>query len=177
MPDDQNLEHALFCIDASALIRIFRFYPKDLIMPIWKKLEDLFKKGQLFSHRLVYEELTTDSKEPDLLSKCIKPLRNSFRTMQFDQAKLVSKIVSKFPGLIDSSREKDQADPWLVALGIEEQKRVDLFNPKKKVYIISEESESKPNRIPAVCKHYGIEHLNLERFYRLMGWSFQLSSK
>jgi len=43
--------------------------------------------------------------------------------------------------------------------------------------VISEESEKRQDKIPSVCSHYGIEHLNLERFYKKIGLSFSVVSK
>lgn len=167
-------ETNLFCIDTSALVRIFRFYPRDLAEQIWDKLKDSFYEEETISHILVYEEITTRSKEQDFLSKCITPLRSFFKGMSFNQAGKVSKIVKRFPGIIDPNKEKDEADPWLIALAIEEKKQLDLFSPSKKLYLVSEESERKPFRIPAVCKHYGVNHIDLEGFYKTQGWGFKL---
>lgn len=164
----------IFFIDTSALIRVFRYYPVDLIDPIWEKLEELFLNDRMFSHQIVYDELTTDSKRPDLLSKRITPLQRNFKPMSFEQAQLVSDIIKKFPSLIDPKHEKEQADPWLIAAAILEQSQLSLFNPDKKVYIISEESEDNPNKIPSVSTDFGLIHLNLSSFYQINNWSFKL---
>jgi len=169
-----NTNSNIYFIDTSALVTIFRTLPGDLIDSIWGKLEELFLNGRIYSHRFVYDEITTDSKRPDLLSKKITPLQAYFKPMNFEQAQLVSNIIKKFPNLIDSKNEKEQADPWLIAAGLLEQKQLSLFNPNKKVYIISEESESDQNRIPSVSKSFGLSHLNLSSFYQLNNWSFKL---
>ena len=166
-----NSAKTKYFIDTSALIRIFRFYPEDLREPIWNKLESMFKSGQLVSHRLVYDEITTTSKNPDVLSEKVKPLKEHFKTLKYGQSILVSDIVKKFPGLIDPSREKEQADPWLIAIAIEDKKE----DSDTEIYVVSEESETKPNKIPAVCAHYGIKHLSLEKFYKDIGLSFSVS--
>lgn len=162
-----------YYIDSSALIRIFRFYPAQLRTQIWDKLANMFNSGELVSHRLVYDEITTNSKNQDMLSKSITPYRDSFQTLQFEQSIIVRDIIMKFPALIDPSREKDQADPWLIALVVLNKN----LNPNQKYFIVSEESESKPNKIPSVCRHYKIEHLNLENFYNRIGLSFTVNSK
>ena len=133
----------------------------------------MFKAGYLVSHRLVYDEVTTTSKNPDVLSKKVKPLKEYFKTMKYGQLKLVADIVKKFPGLIDPSQEKEQADPWLIAIAIEEKTK----NPSLETCVVSEESETKPHKIPAVCTHYKIKHLNLDRFYKDIGLSFKIVSK
>jgi len=162
-----------YYIDTSALIRIFRFYPKSLVIPIWEKLEEMFKSKQLISHRVVYDEITTSSKVQDILSEKITPLKSSFQTMKDSQLIIVADIVNKFPGLIDPNREKEQADPWLIAMAVEERSK----NQEEMLYVVSEENETKKNRIPAVCKHYKLEHLNLERFFEMIGVDFNVSFK
>jgi hypothetical protein len=171
---NKNTDNFIFFIDTSAFIRIFRFYPKDLIDPIWDKLNELFLNGKMFSHRFVYDEITISSKKQDLLTKKVKPLRKYFRIMNIEQAEIVSNIIKKFPNLIDFRNEKEQADPWLIAIALLEQTQSTLFNINKKVYIVSEESESKLNRIPAVSKYFNLNHLNLSDFYKLNNWSFKL---
>jgi hypothetical protein len=107
------------------------------------------------------------------LSKKIKPLRHYFETTKYNQALVVSDIVNKFPGLIDPNREKEQADPWLIAAAIERKKEEKI----KKVYVVSAESEERMHRIPAVCRYFGIEHLNLNQFYKVQKWSFKMFFK
>ena len=93
------------------------------------------------------------------------------------QLQYVSQIISKFPNLIDSDREKDQADPWLIALAIEEQSKLELFNPKQKLVVVNEESKAKPQRIPDVCNYYGLKSLNLLELFKYFGWDFVLRKK
>jgi len=171
-PDTTNSN--VYFIDTSALVRIFSFYQGDLIDPIWEKVEELFLNGMMFSHRFVYDEITTDSKKPDLLSKKITPLQAYFKPVSFEQAQIVSGIIKSFPDLIDPKNEKDQADPWLIAAGVLEHKQLSLFNPNKKIYIVSEESESGQNKIPSASKSFGLGHLNLSSFYQLNNWPFEL---
>lgn len=173
---DSSKKAKRYIIDTSALVRIFRFYPGQLLEPVWAKLEILFESGILFSHRLVYDEITTGSKKQDILSEKVKPLKKYFLTLKYEQVKWVNKIIQTFPGLIDPNREKDQADPWLIALAIEENQQLHLFDEPDQIVIVSMESEEKQNRIPAVCKHFGIKHLNLDRFFEEIGISFEVRS-
>jgi hypothetical protein len=167
-----NVISNIFFIDTGALVRIFRSNPIDQIDLIWDKLEELFLNDRMFSHRFVYDEITTDSKRPDLLSKKVTPLQAYFKPASFEQAQLVSNIIKKFPGLIDPKNEKEQADPWLMAAAILELNQHSLFNPNKKVYLVSEENKSDPDMLPTVSKHFGLDHLNLPGFYQLNNWSF-----
>jgi len=97
--------------------------------------------------------------------------------MSGNQVVLVSNIIKIFPGLIDASNEKDQADPWLVALVLEEKSKLTLFIPEKEYFIVSEEKIGSPHKIPAVCEHFGIKHLSLKDFFKYNGWQLRMQKK
>ena len=164
----------IFCFDSSALIRLHNFYGPELIPEIWDELENLFITNQIISHRLVFDELTTNAKNPDNLSKWITSKRQYFKSMTGTQAQYVSEIISEFPGLIDPNSEKDQADPWLIALVLEERKQLGLFASSQEFIVISEESEKSPQKIPSVCKRHNIRHFNLKEFFGFNGWILKL---
>ena len=65
----------------------------------------------------------------------------------------------------------------MIALALEEMKQIELFNPDKRIIVISEESKKSPQKIPAVCKHFGVEHLSLLEFFKSQGWSFKLGNQ
>jgi hypothetical protein len=163
-----NMDANIYFIDTSALVGIFRSYPGNLTDPVWERLEGLFLDNRMFSHRIVYDEITTDSKHPDLLSKRVTPLQPYFRPMSYEQAQLVSNIIKRFPGLIDPQQERDQAGPWLIAAAMLEQKQGSLFNQNKRVYVVSEESGSGPDKVPTVTRDLGLNPLNLSGLYQLI---------
>jgi len=149
---------------------------EDLIPEIWQELENLFKNEKIISHTVVFEELTTSVKK-DALSKWISSKKRYFKKMSGNQVVLVSNIIKIFPGLIDASNEKDQADPWLVALVLEEKSKLTLFIPEKEYFIVSEEKIGSPHKIPAVCEHFGIKHLSLKDFFKYNGWQLRMQKK
>lgn len=171
MPDSASSN--IYFIDTGALVRIFSAYPAGMADRIWEKLEELFLNGMMLSHQIVYDEITTDSKRPDPLSKKIAPMQAYFKPMSFEQAQSVSGIIKKFPYLIDPENEKEQAEPWLIASAILEQNQLSLFNPDKKVYLVSEQGEAGADKIPSVCEGLGLGHLNLSGLFRMNNWSFE----
>ena len=60
---------------------------------------------------------------------------------------------------------------------IEMMEKISLFGNDSDYVIVSTESESSPNKIPAVCKHFQVRHLNLFEFFEDNGWQFSLSKK
>jgi hypothetical protein len=153
---------------------LYRFYPPSFCKDIWNELEQLFDEGKILSHIIVFEELTANTKKPDSLTKWTLSKKQYFKGYTSTQAQYVSQIISKFPGLIDYHREKDEADPWLIALAIEEKAQSTLFNLNTEFIVVSEENKDKPYKIPAVCRHFNLDHLNLLEFYKYHGWDFTI---
>ncbi len=171
---NQN-DNTIFCFDTSAFVDINRFLT-GLIPQLYLELDKLFNSGQLISHRIVFEEITTHSKRPDSLSKWIWSKEAFFKEISLQQTLLVADIVKKFPTLIHFNKEKDDADPWLIALVIEQKSKPDLFSSLQDFAIVSTESIFLPDRLPAVCKHYSIKHLDLPGFFAANGWSVNLKT-
>ncbi len=171
---NQN-ENLIFCFDTSAFVDINR-YLVGLIPQLYSELDKLFNSGRLISHRIVFEEITTHSKRPDSLSKWIQPKEAFFKEISLQQTLLVADIVQKFPTLIHYNKEKDDADPWLIALVIEQKSKPDLFSILQDYAIVSTESTFIPGRLPAVCKGYSVKHLDLPEFFSANGWSLNLKT-
>jgi hypothetical protein len=169
----QNKKEEIFCFDSSSFIILHRFYGEDLIPDIWRELEIYFNNYQIISHEVVFGELTTSTKK-DALSKWASSKKRNFKKMTSNQAIYVSNIVKIFPRLIKANYEKDQADPWLIALVLEEKSNSGLFSSEKEYFIVSEESIDSPNKIPAACKHFGIKHLSLRDFFRYNNWQLRM---
>jgi len=173
---NNDLNETIFCFDSSALIILHKFYGTDVLYEIWEELETLFSNGRIVSHIVVLDELTTNAKKPDDLSRWISQKRQYFKGMTGVQAQYVSSIIEEFPRLIDPNHEKDQADPWLIAQILEErsQPQLGLFGANREFIVVSEESEKNPQKIPAVCKRYDIQHFNLKEFFKFNGWTLRL---
>jgi len=165
----------VFCLDTSAFVDINRYLGK-LISQLFTELDKLFNSGRLISHEIVYEEITTHSKRPDFLTKWIQPKRAFFKDMTLQQTLIVADIVRRFPTLIHYKREKDDADPWLIATVLEQKSKPDLFSQLQDFVVVSTESEFIPNHLPAVCKYYSIRHFDLPDFFSANGWSIQLQT-
>ena len=163
----------IFCFDTSAFVAIHKYLAVP-IPKLYPELEKLFNSGRLISHKIVFKEITTGSKRPDSLSKWIRPKEALFKDISLQQAMTVSEIIQRFPTLIHYNKEKDDADPWLVALVIEQRTKPDLFSNLQDYAIVSNESPFISNRLPEVCKHYSIKHFDLPDFFAASGWSVEL---
>ena len=155
----------IYCFDSSAFIRLHQFYPENLFPDMWEIIETLFNTNQIVSHILVYNELNPDPKSTDKLGKLIKKKKKYFYDFTQEQIVHAEKIIKLFPKLIDPNNEKDQADPWLIAQAIELATQPNMFDDSE-YYVVSEESVKSAFRIPAVCRHFKVEHLTLLEFYQ-----------
>ena len=94
--------------------------------------------------------------------------------MTLYQANCVSKIVKLFPNLIEPLAEKDQADPWLIALVIEERENPTFFTTGKNIVIVTQESKQSDCKIPAVCRYYGIQQFDITEFFADNDWKISI---
>jgi hypothetical protein len=162
----------IFCIDSSLLMALHRYYPQSVVPSIWVLLGDLFLTGTAFSHRLVFDEIYYNQDHPDALAQWIIPFKAHFVGKTDRQWQLVPGIVRKHPKLIDPSCKKEQADPWLVALLIEEEeKRTD------RCILVTQESEKSTEKLPAACRSFGLISMNMFAFFKENGWTVNVSPK
>ena len=77
-------------------------------------------EGKIISHRYVYDEVViAKSTKPDKVSQWLEPKKHHFPKETSDQVLLMSQVIQEFPKLIEIANEKEQADPWLVAMAMD----------------------------------------------------------
>lgn len=167
----------IYCFDSSALIWINRYYPSRLINDLWKQLEELFKKKRIISHDMVYNEIVPATGTKDEIAKLISKYKSSFLPITNVQGQLALQILTAFPRLIDANLKKDQADPWIIALVIEKMREETLFGKDADYVVVSTEKSESNTKIPAVCKHFKVRHMNLFEFFEDNGWEFSMRKK
>jgi hypothetical protein len=152
----------VYIFDASVLLRLNRINETDFEIPqaIWDKLSEMLDSGEIISQRYVYEEVVSDSENPDKVSAWFKPYKSSCPIETADQVLLNSEVVKKFPSLIDPKREKEQADPWLIALA----RDLSAKDKKHEYIIVTQESKKSSTKIPAAANAYGIKTITLREF-------------
>ncbi|ODS39412.1 MAG: hypothetical protein A7315_11110 [Candidatus Altiarchaeales archaeon WOR_SM1_79] len=169
----------IYVIDTASLIRIKpEDYPHDIYVGQWSNIENIVKEGRLVSSKIVFEEL---GKRSDDIYEWAKRNRSMFREITLQQTRLVKQIFNtdNFRALIDSNATEGQADPFIIAIALEKEKRQSsLFdsNEEIKKIVVTEETinPKHPNkiRIPFVCQHFGIECITLFDFFRREGWKW-----
>jgi Domain of unknown function (DUF4411) len=173
-PRDQKL----YCFDTSAFLTLSRTSENVIEMPqaLWQELEKMMRDGQLISHQLVFDEISSETKNPDFITQWIADKGRYFLGTTPAQVLMVPDIVKSFPGLIDYQSEREEADPWLIALAVEKMNEQLLFQRNVPI-VVSQESQRSSKRIPAVCKAFSVQHRSLREFFDEIGLSTTLSTK
>jgi len=166
----------IYCVDSSAFFHLHYIHKLISINSVWSELDKLFEEGKIISHEYVFDEFYSESSKRDFIQKWIENKKKYFLPLTDRQFDIVNGILEKFPDLIDPEKEKNQADPWLIALALELMKDTSLFG-KKDIIVVSQEKITSPKRIPAACKHFNVNHMNLEEFFKDNGWTFGLKNE
>lgn len=153
---------ARYCLDTSALIEAWvRLYPQDVFPSFWDRLDRLIEAGDVLCPDEVLVEL--EKKDDDLYhwvrsrQKLVYPLDDMLQVT-------VRRILKLFPRLVDSSRFRSQADPFVIALAIITGAAVVTMEKNSGTL-------TKP-KIPDVCSHYNIRCINLLTLIREQKWNF-----
>ena len=87
------------------------------------------------------------------------------------QSEKMKEILTKYSFLANYEKPGPNADPWLIALAIvrNEEEKGQLF-PDKKYIVVTEESKTRKDRIPFICKTYNVDCINLIELFRKEGW-------
>lgn len=158
----------IYCMDTSSLIEMKEF-PQDVFPNVWGSMDKLYKEGKLIIPVEVRKEIEQGDDE---LKRWVKDKKKIFIRPDKNQIKKTMEILEKYSFLAKAEKPGPNADPWLIALAIvkngEEQE--ELF-PNKYI-VVTEESKTRIDRIPAVCGDYNIECINLIELFRREGWKF-----
>ena len=165
-------DRIIYCIDTSSLANIQRIYRISKLEGIWEFLDELVKDGRLVAPREVFEELKAG--QGDEIFEWAKSNSSIFRQLTTEQWLVAQEIANdlKFKGFIDLEKETPVADPFVIALAVEEQKQPRLI--REKWIIVADEIHSKRGKkvkIPDVCKdpRYNIKCIMTEDLFEREG--------
>src|SRR3990172_7842505 len=155
---------AIYCIDTSSFVELRRYY-RETFKSLWSNLEALIRDGRLIAPTAVLDELA--QQEDELYEWATRQKRKMFKAPTSEVVLLAREIVNdtRCRGLFDYAKLTPDADPFLVALAVSENKKRTLF--RKTCIVVTEES-SRPGsmaKIPAVCKAYGIRSIQLRELF------------
>ena len=151
-----------YSIDTSAILECWvRWYPPDVFPSLWTKIDQLIDDGVLIASDEVKEEL---SKKDDEVFDWAKKRSRMFVPLTTEIQKAAAEILSKFDRLVDSRKDRSEADAFVIALAKVENCSV--------VTAERHSGTATRPRIPNVCEYYGIRCVNILQFIREQGWRF-----
>jgi Domain of unknown function (DUF4411) len=162
----EHKKKRIYCFDTSSFLALSRTNENVIRIPesLWGHLEEMMKAGELISHRIVYDEIMSGTKNPPFIMQWLKDKKAFFLSKTDAQRGAIPDIVKRFPDLIDAKRENEQADPWLIALAMEKSAEETLFDVCVSI-VVSQENPNSSKKIPAACKHFGIQHRSLREYF------------
>jgi hypothetical protein len=151
-----------YCFDTSSLIECWsRSYPPDVFPGLWSKLEHKIALGGMVCPDEVRVEL---ARQDDALAKWAAARPYLFVALDNAIQVATSEILAAHPMLMKATKNRNGADPFVIATA-----RV------RDLIVVTEErggTDQKP-KIPSVCRALGVPCIDVLRFIRDQGWSFE----
>ena len=150
-----STQHHKYCLDANVLIQAWQKYYAPKFCPgYWTILNELGKQDRIFLPQLVYEEIT---RTEDNLSKWLKQSDISVYKIDGPVTEALRQIYDANPFhkfLVDNTKSRSLADPWVIAHAIKE----------KATVVTKEEKITAVNtiriKIPNVCDNMRVRWIN-----------------
>lgn len=144
-----------YCLDANVLIQAWQKYYNPKFCPdYWNVLIELGKQDKIFIPELVSEEIT---RTEDDLSKWLKGSKIPIRKISEPVTVCLQKVYTSNPihlSLVDNTKARSLADPWVIAHAMHENAIV--VTKEEKVTALN----SNKIKIPNVCENMGLRWIN-----------------
>lgn len=155
----------IYCIDTSAWLDGWaRDYPPEVFPSLWEKLAESIEAGVLRCSEEVYVEI---EKKDDGLHDWLRA-RKATVVVPIDREIQASvlELLAAYPRLVDTHRNRSQADPFVIATA----ERLG----KDTVVVTGEKPRGKLDtpKIPDVCGVRGLRCITLLDMLRELGWKF-----
>ena len=157
---------AIYVTDTSSWIELGQYYPQDTFTNLWDHLQSLIKDGRIISPEEVLKEISP-KKGPEIYRWCYGN-KKMFAKNNSEILSIVSTIMANHQQLVNPNKIGAAADPFVIALA-----RSRLNNiAESKVMVVSQENAAKKDRIPFVCRAYGLECIRLVDLFQREKWRF-----
>ncbi len=151
-----------FCIDTSGWMDGWiRDYPPDVFPSLWEKLDESIDRGEIIASEEVYTEV---AKKDDDLHSWMKSRKKMLIPITEEIQGVVSLLLADHPRLVDTHRNRSQADPFVIATAQEE----------GAIVVTGEQPRGKLDkpRIPDICDVKKIQWMSFLEMLREIGWKF-----
>lgn len=145
----------IYCLDSNVLIQAWQKYYSPVICPsYWDVLNSLGIQKRIFISKAVYEEITNTD---DDLSKWIKASNIPVLEINSGVAQCLKEIYANNPNhkfLVDNTKQRSLADPWVIASAMSEDACV--VTKEEKITAVN----SNKIKIPHVCENMHVRCIN-----------------
>lgn len=152
----------IYCVDTSAWLDGWaRDYPQDVFPSLWDKLAECVAGGILRCSEEVYVEL---EKKDDGLHHWLMARKEVLVSLDEAIQRIASELLEAHPRLVDTHRNRSQADPFVIATAIH----------LGAVVVTGEKPRGKLDvpKIPDVCEARGIRCITFLEMLRELEWRF-----
>jgi hypothetical protein len=159
----------VYIIDSSSLIELNKHHAMDVFVSVWKNISELIKNDKFIAPREVLKEIENFD---DSLAKWAKKQKKLFKNPTTRQIEIVQEILREYPSIVNIDA-KHSADPWVIALAIEQSTNPQqtLFQIKR-IVVTEEKLRGNKVRIPYICQNKKIESIDVVDLFRTEGWKF-----
>lgn len=144
-----------YCLDANVLIQAWqKYYSPSLCPDYWNVLDQLGSQDVIFLPQMVYEEIT---RTDDDLSKWLKKSNIPQYKIDGPVTDALKKIYAADPShqsLVDNTKGRSLADPWVIAHAMTANATV--VTKEEKITA----SNTNKIKIPNVCDNMGVRWIN-----------------
>lgn len=158
----------IYCLDTNVFIEAWnKYYHKDFFDDYWRKLDDLAIAEVVFATEEVKREI---GKIDDALKEWLHERDYFFRKIDDKVQGCLEQVFRepKHHRLVDSTKQRSIADPWVIAHAMAEGAVV----VTKETF---ETNQTKRIKIPNVCEAMGIEWIDDFEMVRRLGMQFKVS--
>lgn len=161
----------IYVVDTCSLF-LLQTHRRRTFGRLWARLDSLADDRRFLVPEEVERELGDDDHEDAVVW-----VRDHRTTVVVSTAQLWARsqeVAGRYPkpGLVDLAKPSGTADPFLIALALEERDRQRATLWESPVKVITEERTRRPGRvaIPDACDDYGLEVGNLQSLFDSEGW-------
>lgn len=160
---------ALYVVDTSVWIDLVPFRP-PIFVTLWARIEALVTDGRLVVPEEVDHELNPSPDQPAQWVHDHPQIHRS-TAESWERAR---EVADRYPALVNLAKPRGTADPFVVAVAIEERERADAGLWPREVVVVTNETSRLPGRvaIPDACAGYGIRSVDMYGWFSAEGWSF-----
>jgi len=156
----------MYVFDTNSLSIILKHYYPERFTSLWTKLNEMLTNGEVKLVRESYNEIMKLNAE-DRPALWAKGNRKLFSTPSIEELQFVNEIfkIAHFQQLIEKKKilsGRPAADPFVIAKA----------KCENAIVVTEEVYKENASKIPNVCKHFGIECINLEDFMLKESWQF-----